>query len=116
MPYISVWIHFVWTTKDREPLLTQSIRYKIFEHIRANASAKNIFIGALNGRHLRRVHFSQSDPNHIEITEHLFDGQFGRISDAVVGPDGALYFCTSNAGTTTVEAEDDRLIRLTNGS
>lgn len=49
MPHISVWIHFVWTTKDREPILSESIRYKVFEHIRENAKAKNIFIGALNG-------------------------------------------------------------------
>jgi aldose sugar dehydrogenase len=76
----------------------------------------DFFIGALNGRHLRRVHFNRSDPNRIEITEHLLDGQYGRIGDVVVGPDGAIYFCTSNAGTTTVEVDDDRLIRLTNGS
>jgi len=76
----------------------------------------DLFIGALNGRHLRRVHFSQSDPNRIEITEHLFDGQFGRISDVAVGPDGALYFCTSNAGTTSAAAGDDRLVRVTQAS
>jgi glucose/arabinose dehydrogenase len=76
----------------------------------------DLFIGALNGRHLRRVHFSQSDPNHIEITEHLFDGQYGRISDVAVGTDGAIYFCTSNAGTTSAGPGDDRLIRVTNGS
>lgn len=78
--------------------------------------ANDLFIGALNGRHLRRVHFSQSDPSHIEITEHLFDGQYGRISDVAVGPDGAIYFCTSNAGTTSAGAGDDRLLRVTNGS
>ena len=49
MPHISVWIHFVWTTKNREPILTESIRQKVFEHIRENARAKKIFIGALNG-------------------------------------------------------------------
>ncbi len=49
MPHISVWLHFVWTTKDREPLLTESIRHKVFDHIRKNARAKDIFIGALNG-------------------------------------------------------------------
>ncbi len=76
----------------------------------------DLFIGGLNGRHLRRVHFSTSDANRIEITEHLFDGQYGRISDVVVGPDGAIYFCTSNAGTTSAAPDGDRLIRLTNGS
>jgi len=75
--------------------------------------ANDLFIGALNGRHLRRVHFSQTDPNRIEITEHLLDGQFGRISDVVVGPDGALYLSTSNKGTTSVTAVDDRLLRVT---
>jgi glucose/arabinose dehydrogenase len=75
--------------------------------------ANDLFIGALNGRHLRRVHFSRSDPNRIEITEHLFDGQYGRISDVAVGPDGALYFSTSNAGTTSAAAGDDRLLRVT---
>lgn len=49
MPHISVWVHFVWTTKDRTPLLVQSIRKKVFDHIRENAKAKGIFIGALNG-------------------------------------------------------------------
>jgi glucose/arabinose dehydrogenase len=75
--------------------------------------SNDLFIGALNGRHLRRVHFSRSDPNRIEITEHLFDGQYGRISDVAVGPDGALYFSTSNAGTTSAAAGDDRLLRVT---
>lgn len=49
MPHINVWIHFVWTTKDRTPLLNDKIRYSVFEHIRENAKEKNIFIGALNG-------------------------------------------------------------------
>lgn len=49
MPHISVWLHFVWTTKDREPNLNESIRKRVFDHIRENAKAKGIFIGALNG-------------------------------------------------------------------
>jgi putative transposase len=55
MPHISVWIHFVWTTKDRAPLLNDSIRPKVFEHIRENAKKKGIFIGAINGW-LEHVH------------------------------------------------------------
>jgi len=55
MPHINVWIHFVWSTLNRQPLLGHDIRYKVFEHIRENAKAKNIFIGALNGW-IDRVH------------------------------------------------------------
>jgi aldose sugar dehydrogenase len=75
----------------------------------------DLFVAALNGRHLRRVHFNRSDPRRIEVTEHLFDGVYGRISDVAVGPDGALYLSTSNAGTTSAAADDDRLLRVTSG-
>lgn len=36
-------------------MLTNSIRHKVFDHIRENAKAKDIFIGALNGW-LEHVH------------------------------------------------------------
>lgn len=49
MPHVKVWIHFVWTTKNREPLLTEDIRGRIFEHIRQNAKAKGIFLDHING-------------------------------------------------------------------
>jgi glucose/arabinose dehydrogenase len=78
--------------------------------------ANDLFIAALNGRHLRRVHFNRSDPKRINVTEHLFDGVFGRISDVAVAPDGALYLSTSNAGTTSATAGDDRLLRVTTGN
>ncbi|HRH46008.1 MAG TPA: IS200/IS605 family transposase [Pyrinomonadaceae bacterium] len=49
MPYIKVWIHFVWSTKDRKPFLVDEIRQKVFQHIRENAREKDIFIDFLNG-------------------------------------------------------------------
>jgi glucose/arabinose dehydrogenase len=77
--------------------------------------ANDLFIAALNGRHLRRVHFNREDPKRIDVTEHLFDGVFGRISDVAVAPDGALYLSTSNAGTISARAGDDRLLRVSTG-
>ncbi|HEY2846465.1 MAG TPA: IS200/IS605 family transposase [Pyrinomonadaceae bacterium] len=44
MPYVKVW-----TTKKRKPLLTDTIRARIFDHIRQNAKAKGIFIDHING-------------------------------------------------------------------
>jgi glucose/arabinose dehydrogenase len=82
---------------------------------RIAAFANDLFIAALNGRHLRRVHFNREDPKRINLTEHLFDGVYGRISDVAVGPDGALYLSTSNAGTTSATGGDDRLLRVTAG-
>jgi glucose/arabinose dehydrogenase len=82
---------------------------------RITGFANDLFIAALNGRHLRRVHFNRSDPRKIEVTEHLFDGQFGRLSDVAIGSDGALYLSTSNRGTTSAATGDDRLLRITSG-
>jgi len=78
--------------------------------------ADNLFIAALAGMHVRRVRFSRMDPARIEGTERLLDGQYGRISSVVAGSDGALYICTSNAGTALATADGDRLLRLTSGS
>ena len=49
MPFIKIWIHLVWATKRREPVLDKSIRQKIFTHIRENARTKDIHIDFING-------------------------------------------------------------------
>lgn len=49
MPHIKVWIHFVWSTKNRTPLLTEEIRPKVFAHIKENAREKDIFIDHIGG-------------------------------------------------------------------
>lgn len=49
MSFIKVYVHYVWSTKNRYPFLTDNIRYDIFEHIRKNARSKNIFIDFING-------------------------------------------------------------------
>jgi len=50
MPFIKVYIHFVWSTKNREPyLVTPELRKKIWKHIMDNAKKKGIFIDFING-------------------------------------------------------------------
>ncbi|MGC4037039.1 MAG: IS200/IS605 family transposase [Chitinophagaceae bacterium] len=49
MPYIRVWIHLVWATKNREPVLTNDVRYLLFDHIKQNAKSKGIFLDCVNG-------------------------------------------------------------------
>lgn len=55
MGYLKIWVHLVWTTKNREPILTQEIRRDIFSHIRENAENKGIYIDFING-YLEHVH------------------------------------------------------------
>ena len=73
----------------------------------------NIFFTALGGRHLHRVRLDPSDATRVAATERLYEGVFGRIRDVITGPDGALYFCTSNRdGRTSPAASDDRIARI----
>jgi glucose/arabinose dehydrogenase len=73
----------------------------------------NFFFATLAGRHIRRVILDANDPTRVASTERWLDGEFGRIRDVVVGPDGALYFCTSNRdGRGSVASTDDRIARI----
>ncbi len=49
MPFIKIWIHAVWATKNRAPLLEKTIRKSVISHIRENAKAKNIYIDSIDG-------------------------------------------------------------------
>ena len=50
MPFVKVYIHFVWSTQNREALLeTKEIRDKVWFHIRENAKKKGIFVDFING-------------------------------------------------------------------
>ncbi len=73
----------------------------------------NLFFGTLRGEHVHRVRLDPANPRRILAHERLLEGRFGRIRDIVTGPDGALYFCTSNRdGRTVPVADDDRIARI----
>ena len=56
MPFVKDYIHFVWSTKNRMPLLeTKEIRDKVWFHVRENAIKKGIFIDFVNG-HSQHCH------------------------------------------------------------
>ncbi|SHN30892.1 REP element-mobilizing transposase RayT [Cyclobacterium lianum] len=50
MPFVKVYIHFIWSTKNRVPFLnSKTLRSKVWSHIRENAVKKGIFIDHING-------------------------------------------------------------------
>jgi REP element-mobilizing transposase RayT len=49
MPFVKVYIHFVWSTKNRYPFLSsKEIRVKVWNHIKENAKEKSIYIDFIN--------------------------------------------------------------------
>ena len=49
MSFVRIWVHAVWGTKNREPMLQKAIRDKVCNHIVENAKTKEIFIDCING-------------------------------------------------------------------
>lgn len=83
MPWVRVWIHFVWSTKNREPYLNSDLRQEVFAPIRQNARAKNIHIDSMNG-YVDHVHclVSLGTDQTIEKIIQLIKGELGKTEDA----------------------------------
>jgi REP element-mobilizing transposase RayT len=47
--YNSIWIHTIWTTKDRVPLLDKNFRVRLCSYVRENAKDKQIHVDMING-------------------------------------------------------------------
>jgi len=73
----------------------------------------NLFFATLRGTHVHRVRLDPANSRRVMANERLFEGRYGRIRDIVTGPDGALYFSTSNRDSRgPATAEDDRILRI----
>ena len=73
MAYVNLWVHVVWCTKRREPILSEDIRGILFKHLKEQSKIKGIKIDRINGyvdhvHLLIRMHPSQCIGN---ILNHL---------------------------------------------
>jgi putative transposase len=55
MPFINIWVHLVWATKNMAPLLANGMRQQVFTHIKENGSKKGIHVDFVNG-YIDHVH------------------------------------------------------------
>jgi glucose/arabinose dehydrogenase len=70
----------------------------------------SLLIGCLRGKCILSV---QLDGRKVRGEERLLSGQFGRVRAVAEGPDGAIYFTTSNRdGRGAPAPSDDRVLRL----
>jgi len=49
MSFVKIWVHLVFATKNREPLLSKNFRYDLHNHIIQNCKEKDIFLQTING-------------------------------------------------------------------
>ncbi|MBX3293490.1 MAG: PQQ-dependent sugar dehydrogenase [Acidobacteria bacterium] len=70
----------------------------------------NFFLGCLRGAKIIRI---VMDGRKVVRQEDLLAGNVGRVREVAAGPDGYLYFSTSNRdGRGTPDKTDDRIMRL----
>ncbi len=73
----------------------------------------NFFFGALRGEGLMRAVIDPKNPDKILSVKKIPEVKFGRIRDVIQGPDGFIYFSTSNRdGRGSPTEKDDRLFRI----
>jgi len=48
MPFTKVMLHFIWATKDRQPIISNVLKPLLLAHIKENSIKKDIFIDTLN--------------------------------------------------------------------
>lgn len=109
-------IHHTQTRQDLEaPLLEYTpacapgsamfYRGKVFPEFQ-----NNFFFGCLRGERIIRVLL---DGRRVVSQENLLAEKYGRIREVAEGPDGLIYFSTSNRdGRGSPAGDDDRIIRL----
>jgi REP element-mobilizing transposase RayT len=61
MPYTKIWIHLIWSTKNREKSIIRDLKQQLISHIKENCNKKGIIVNSIN---------CVSDHIHILISLH----------------------------------------------
>lgn len=73
----------------------------------------NFFFGCLRGSGIMRVVIDSNNPEKVISFEKMGDINFGRIREITEGPDGGIYFSTSNRdGRGSIREGDDKIYRI----
>ena len=105
MPYIKIWIHLIFSTKNREALITKGNKSKIIEHIKNNAKEKEIFIDFING-----------DKDHIHILLSLGSEQnIAKVVQLIKG-ESSFWINKNKISKTKFEWQDEYIALSVSGT
>ena len=73
----------------------------------------SLLVTSLRGATLWRLKLSE-DGRSVVSTDAIYRGEYGRLRDVLVGPDGEVYIATSNEdGRGQPASDDDRILKIT---
>lgn len=55
MSFVKIWVHLVFSTKNRQPLIHTNFKSQLYTHIRANCKEKGIYLKEIDG-HVEHIH------------------------------------------------------------
>ncbi len=109
----------IWGNKTKEGMESPLLEYSpacapasgmFYDGDRFPEFKGNFFFGCLRGTRVIRV---KLDGRKVVGQENLLEGNFGRIREMAEGPDGYIYFSTSNQdGRGRAAEDDDRILRI----
>jgi REP element-mobilizing transposase RayT len=97
MPFIKIYVHAVWSTKDRYPYLIRHSKAGLIAHVKEYAQSKNIHLDHINGgpEHLHALISMSADQN-IATIMNLIKGE----SSHWINKQG--FFRTNSHGRTSI--------------
>ena len=96
MSWVRIWVHLVFSTKKREPLLNENIRKQVFQHIKQNAEEKEIWLDCVNG---------YSDHAHCLVSLNK-DQSISKVTQLIKG-ESSFWINKSNLIDTKFSWQDD---------
>ncbi|MCH8942243.1 MAG: IS200/IS605 family transposase [Bacteroidetes bacterium] len=48
MPFIRIWVHLIWSTKNREKIIPSEMKNILIEHIKSNCNEKGVWLDSIN--------------------------------------------------------------------
>ena len=48
MPFIRIWVHLIWSTKNREKIISSEMKNILIEHIKSNCNEKGVWLDSIN--------------------------------------------------------------------
>ena len=96
MSFVKIWVHLVFATKNREPILSKNFRYDLYNHIIQNCKEKDIFLQTING---------YTDHIHCLISLGK-DQNISKISQLIKG-ESSFWINKNNFTTTELSWQDD---------
>ncbi len=107
MSYVKIWVHAVWSTKYRQPILEERILREVCAHIKTNARSKDIFIDRING-HVDHIHVLMllKSENSISKQMQLLKGESAFWANKVGLVNGGLEWCVKYFASSVC---DDKL-------